>query len=387
MAPGALTVDWNVWDWLRGHTEDDLPAIDLNPVNAWKWLVDEWTIQVEMATGRARIPDAAFRRRLRDELAVARQLATDRGWLDDPRRYHRDPPPLGAVESRHATSGPYRFEHVRFESGFEPWDGEPGRDRWLDYRPVRTGHAWMMRHDGGPRPWIVLVNGYRTGQPLVDLGAFRAERLHRHHGLNVIGVVLPLHGPRAIGVAGGRVLYSGAMNTVFTLAQGAWDVRRLIGWLREAHGAPSVAITGISLGGHMSGLVASLEEGLAGVVAGVPEADLVRGIRRQLNPLLPPFYEQWGLSWEPLERVLGLVSPMSMECLVPRDRRYIYAGLLDRWVRPGNVRDLWDHWDQPEILWYQGSHLSFPFERAVQRFVDRAMGEIFADWPRPAAGG
>lgn len=374
-----LGVEWTLRDWARGHTEDDVPDIDLNPINVWKWLVDEWTIQIEMASGRMRVPDGAFRRRLRDELSVARRLASDNGWLDDPRSYHREPPPMGPVDINPAVSGPYRYEHVRFDSGFEPWSDEPGRERWLDYRPVQTGHAWMLRHDDGPRPWIVLVNGYRTGQPTIDLGTFRAERLHNEHGLNVIAVVLPLHGPRAIGTAGGRVLYSGVMNTVFTLAQGAWDIRRIIGWLRNDQQATKVGITGISLGGYMSGLVAGLEEGLAGVIAGVPEADLARGIRRQMDPLLPPFYEQWGLSWEPLHEVMGLVSPMSLPSLVPKDRRYIYAGLLDRWVRPGNVRDLWEHWDEPEILWYQGSHLSFPFEPSVRRFVDRAVTEIFAD--------
>jgi len=169
------------------------------------------------------------------------------------------------------------------------------------------------------------------------------------------------------------------MNTIFTLAQGAWDIRRVINWLRDDQEATKVAITGISLGGYMSGLVAGLEEGLAGVIAGVPEADLARGIRRQMDPLLPPFYEQWGLSWEPLQEAMTIVSPMSLDSLVPQDRRYIYAGLLDRWVRPGNVRDLWQHWEEPEILWYQGSHLSFPFEPSVRRFVDRAITEIYSD--------
>lgn len=374
-----LGVDWTLRDWARGHTENDLPSIDLNPFNAWKWLIDEWTIQIEMASGRMRVPDGAFRRRLRDELSVARRLAADQGWFDDPRSYHQDPPPMGEVDIRPATSGPYRYEHLRFDSGFEPWPDEPGRDRWLDYRPVQTGHAWMLRHEDGPRPWIVLVNGYRTGQPMIDLGTFRADHLHEEHGLNVVAVVLPLHGPRAIGSAGGRVLYSGVMNTIFTLAQGAWDIRRVINWLRDDQEATKVAITGISLGGYMSGLVAGLEEGLAGVIAGVPEADLARGIRRQMDPLLPPFYEQWGLSWEPLQEAMTIVSPMSLDSLVPRDRRYIYAGLLDRWVRPGNVRDLWQHWEEPEILWYQGSHLSFPFEPSVRRFVDRAITEIYSD--------
>ena len=366
-------------NWVRGHTESDLPSVQPTPEAAMKWLVDEWSLQMEMAAGRLRVPDTAFRRRLRNELNAAWELYEDRGWLADPRTYHQDPPTLDEVTTASGIALGMRYEHVRFESGFEPWPDEPGRDRWLDYRPVQTGHAWMMRHDDRPRPWIVLVNGYRTGDPALDLGTFGAARLHRDLGLNVIAAVLPLHGPRAIGSNGGRVLYAGAMNTILTLAQGAWDIRRLISWVRDTHGAPSVGITGISLGGYMSALVSSLQEDLACVIAGVPEADLVRGMRRQLNPLLPPYYEQWGLSWAPLERVFQAVSPMSMPCLVPHDRRYIYAGLLDRWVRPGNVKDLWEHWEQPEILWYQGSHLSFPFEPSVRRFVNQALADSFAE--------
>jgi hypothetical protein len=365
-------------DWIRGHTERDLPSARLTPMTAWKWLTDEWTIQIELMSGRLRVPDSAFRRRLRDELAAARQLYGDAGWLDDPRSYHRDPPPLVDLERTHRTIGLLGYEHVEFDSGFEPWPDEPGRERWLDYRPVRKGHGWMLCHEDGPRPWIILVNGYRTGDPGLDLGMFRAEHLHRVHGLNVLGVILPLHGPRAIDNNGGRVLHAGAMNTIYTVAQGAWDIRRLLSWIRGEQGADTVAITGISLGGYMASLLTCLDDDLAGVIAGVPEADLVRGIRRQMDPLLPPFYEQWGLSWEPLEQIFKVVSPLTMPCLAPHDKRFIYAGLLDRWVRPGNVKHLWEHWDRPEICWYQGSHLSFPFERDVRRFVEHAIKQIYA---------
>lgn len=369
----------DIKDWVRGHTEDDLPEPQATPLAAMKWLTDEWSMQIELAMGRTRVPDGSFRRRLRSELTEARELFEERGWLDDPASYHRSPEgPITGVSVTPAHAGGTPFEHVRFASTYEPWEGEPGSDRWSDYRPVRTGHAWMLRHEGPPRPWMVLVNGYRTGEPALDFASFRAERMHHHHGLNVIAVVLPLHGPRAIGNSGSRVIHAGAMNTVFTLTHGAWDVRSVIRWLRDEHDAPAVGISGISLGGYMVSLVGSLEDDLACVIAGVPESDLVRGIRRQMEPLLPPFYEQWGLSWDPLHQVLSVASPLSLECKVPHDRRYIYAGLLDRWVRPGNVRTLWQHWDEPSIHWYQGSHLSFPFEKSVVRYVDGAIRNSFA---------
>ena len=46
---------------------------------------------------------------------------------------------------------PYR--HLRFESEYEPHPDAPGRDRWLGYEPNRTGHAWLLKHPGPPRPW------------------------------------------------------------------------------------------------------------------------------------------------------------------------------------------------------------------------------------------
>ncbi|WP_419865102.1 alpha/beta hydrolase family protein [Candidatus Poriferisodalis sp.] len=369
-------------EWIRGHNEDDLPAVRQTPAAAWKWMIDEWSIQLELASARMRIPDGPFRQRLRSELAEARSLYAECGWLEDPAAYHRTPPPLdGGVQISATSAGDADFWHVRFASEFEPWPGEPGRDRWMSYRPVRTTHAWMLQHPDRPRPWVVAVNGYRTGEPETDMWMLYAHRLHRRWGLNVIAVVLPLHGPRAIGVSGSRVIHAGAMNTVFTVAQGAWDIRRVIGWVRHQQEAPAVAVSGISLGGYMAAMTAALEDDLAAVIAGVPESDLARGTRRQVEPLLPPFYEQWGLSWEPYEQILSVVSPLSLPCKVPQERRYIFAGLLDRWVRPGNVKALWEHWERPDMLWYQGSHLSYPFEREVARYVDRAAVETFGQQP------
>jgi hypothetical protein len=336
-------------------------------------LVDEWALQVETMRGRLRLPDPDFRRRLRSELTEALDLYEARGWLDDPRRYHRDPPGLAGaeVEVARVGAGPVAFEHVRWRSGWEPWPDEPGRDRWLDYRRNQTAHAWVLRHEGAPRPWILCVNGYRTGEPVVDLAVFRAGHLHRELGLNVAVLVQPLHGPRSAGTSSGdRVIYGGAMNLVHTVSQASWDARRLLSWLRASQGAPAVGVQGLSLGGLVTGLLAGLEPDLACVIAGIPEADIVRNLRRTVDPLLPPFYEQWGLSWTPFERVARVASPLGLAPVVPRRARFIFAGLADRWVRPGNVADLWEHWERPEILWFKGGHLSAVADRSVRRFVD-----------------
>jgi hypothetical protein len=347
-----------------------------------KWLFDELALQAELAQNRLRLPSPDFRRRLRNELGDGVEMFNARGWVDDPRSYHRDPPPLATPDVRSRGLGRMRFEHLTFDSEYEPNPEEPGRDRWMEYAANRTAHAWVLRHSDGPRPWLICINGYRTGWPLVDMGAFDAPWLHHQLGLNLAFPVQPLHGPRAEASSGDRVVFSGAMNTVHVAAQALWDIRRLKSWIQLAQGATAVGGTGLSLGGYLLSLLVCFEDDLACAIAGVPEADLVRGMRRNVEAMLPPFYEQWGLSWRSLERLHRVVSPLAMEPLVPRERLFIYAGLVDRWVRPGNVKALWEHWGRPEICWYRGGHLSFPIEPEVRRFVERALRQSLPE-PTP----
>ena len=362
-----------VRDWFIGHREPDVPSVTFTPDVMGKWMIDEWALQMELANNRMRWPTVDFRRRLRSELGDGVEMFNERGWVDDPRSYHDDPPPLLSPTINERGFGPARFEHLMFESGYEPHEGEPGRDRWLEYEANATAHAWIMRHPGPPRPWLICINGYRTGNPAIDMASFDAKRLHRDFGLNLAFPVQPLHGPRAAGASGDRVIFAGAMNTVHTAAQSLWDIRRLKSWITDVEKAPAVGATGLSLGGYLTALLVCFEEDLACAIAGIPESDLVRGMRRNVEPLLPPFYEQWGLSWRSLERVNRVVSPLAMDPLVPPERLFIYAGLVDRWVRPGNVKTLWEAWGRPEICWYPGGHLSFPMEPSVRRFVDGAL--------------
>ena len=359
--------------WLIGHRETDLPRPQPTPLLGAKWLLDEWALFFETSQSRMRLPTVDFRRRLRHELGDAVEMYNQAGWVDDPRSYHRDPPALVDPTLRTVSMLGAKYEHLTFDSGYQPHPGEPGRERWLKYDANATAHAWVLRHPGPPRPWLICVNGYRSGNPVYDMSAFTADRLHRKYGLNLAFPVQPLHGPRAAGASGDRVMFAGAMNTVNTAAQALWDIRRLKSWITAEQKAPAVGAIGLSLGGFITAGLACFEDDLACAIAGVPEADLVRGMRRQVEALLPPFYEQWGLSWRSFERVHKVVSPLALDPVIPVDRRFIFAGLVDRWVRPGNVKALWEHWDRPEICWYEGSHLSVPFEPSVHAFVRNAM--------------
>jgi dienelactone hydrolase len=305
------------------------------------------------------------------ETRAALELYASAGWLEEPEGFFPAPPPLTDPHTRPARARQLAYTRLSFDSGYRPHAGEPGRERWSAYGANRRARAWLLRHDE-PRPWLVCVHGASMGRPLMDLALFRARWLHHDLGLNVVFPVLPLHGPRR------RDLPEGAgfpgedvLDNVHAAAQSVWDIRRILSWIRKMQGDTPVGITGISLGGYVTSLVASLEDGLACAIPGVPAVDLAgliehhAGLRHD-----DELREELALAKQ-LGRV---VSPLALTPRVPPEGRFIYAGLADRLVHPRHqVARLWEHWGRPDIEWYNGSHTGFFRSRPVGRFLLAAL--------------
>ncbi len=314
--------------------------------------------------------------RVADEVQTAVAVEEARGFAEKPETFHPEPPPLESLRVVRGRAAGMDFEHVTFESAYEPDPEMPGRDRWLGRRANRTAHAWMLRHtDERPRPWLVCIHGYGMGLPWADLWAFEAARLHQDLGLNLLFPVLPLHGPRRAGLRSNEAMLGGdVIDALHGEAQAVSDIRRLLGWAR-AEDAVSIGVYGLSLGAYTAALLGSLEEDLACVIAGIPPTDFPRLIFRLSPSLSLRELARLGVSPETVASALSVVSPLALESRVAHDRRFIFGGTADRIVTPDQVRDLWRHWDKPEIAWYSGSHFSFRRDPEVRRLVDRALRE------------
>jgi len=318
-------------------------------------------------------PNAATLGRIDREIAAAQEFYDHKGWLDDPEGFFAPPPPPTDVTVKRVTSMGRRYERLAFDSGYAPHQGEPGRDRWLGYAANRRVYGLMLRHRD-PRPWLVCVHGAEMGRAAIDLALFRAWHLHRDLGLNVALPVLPLHGPR------GRELPRGAafpsedvLDDVHGAAQAVWDVRRLLSWIREQQPGAAVGLNGISLGGLISSLVASLDDDLTCAILGVPAVDLTALVGRHAGLSGHAALRKTMHAAKPLGR---MVSPLALTPRVPMPGRFIYAGVADRLVHPREqVTRLWEHWGKPEIRWYPGGHTGFFESRPVQRFIDDALAQ------------
>jgi hypothetical protein len=315
--------------------------------------------------------------RIRGEFEAARAHFEAAGWLEKPGDYHPAPPALTDATLAPARARGIDYEHLRFESGYEPHPGEPGRERFLGYRENRTAHAWVVR-TSPERPWLVCIHGYQMGNPWVDLSAFRPDWLARQHRLNLLLPVLPLHGPRTKGRRSGDGYLAGeVLDTIHAQAQAMWDLRRMISWLR-AEGATSIGVYGLSLGGYNASLLAGLVRDLACVVAGIPAVDFTRLYFRHGPAVQLLEAALHGIEEQHMDEIMRVISPLSFPARVPRERRYIFAAIADRLIPAAQVRDLWRHWEQPRIEWYQGGHITFPRHAAVRALIDEALRTSFA---------
>lgn len=323
-----------------------------------------------------RLPSPIEVERVVEELRVTLALHRARGWDDDPHAYHVWPPPLREPQVQRERWLATPFERLTWASDYEPWEGLPARERWLADERNRTAHAVVLRHKGPPRPWVVCLHGLGTGIPAADIPGFRVRHLHHSMGFNVVLPTLPRHGPRGPGRLGAQTVLSyDHAEAVIAVAQAVWDVRRIVDWIRRDAGAQGVAVHGVSLGGLVAGLLASLGDEFEAVIAGIPVVNIPDLFRAHLP---------WRVRRRPwLADVLGdtaaevhrVISPLAVAPEIPADRLYLYAGVGDRMVPTSQAVSLARHWEGGSTLWFPGDHIGATWSRDVRAFVDAALSE------------
>lgn len=252
-----------------------------------------------------------------------------------------------------------------------------------DYQPLLPAVAEKYRRDplnltaqarlytsGEPgRPAVVLIHGYLCGQWALEERLWPINALVRW-GLDVALLVLPFHAVRGTGM--GKPPFPGAdpRINVEGFRHSVMDVRALVAWLR-ARGAPAVGLMGMSLGGYVSALCATLDE-LDFVVPMIPLgsiADFARdGGRLGEDP--DERYEQHR--W--MEAAHAVVSPFSRPSRVPGRAALVITGDGDRITPSAHAHRLADHLGARTHVFHGGHLLQFGRAnafRAVGSMLDR----------------
>jgi hypothetical protein len=363
----ATVVPRSAGAWWRAGRRPvgDLPRTPLTPRAAGELAVDELLLAVNTAVRR--VPSVgAVQASVEEAAAVGAAL----GPLE-PDDLHRPPVPLAEPAVRRARVGRTRYEELRFSTGLTLPPALDSRSGWALGSPNATVTARVLRHRGGPRPWVVCIHGSGQGRPS-DLLLFRALALHVGLGVNLAFPVLPLHADRA--VPGVATPGFDVVDNVVAAAQAVADVRRLLTWIR-AQGDPPVAVHGVSFGGYVASLLVTLEPGIDVAVVGIPVLGVPTLLARHLR-------RTGGRTASRLAALLGaeevaaldrLVSPLALPPRTPFEGRYVLGALGDRVTTPRHTLDLWHHWGRPTLRWYPGGHVGHLWSTEARSFVHDAV--------------
>jgi hypothetical protein len=331
---------------------------------------------------RGNRPEPAEVERVADEVDAALALFGVRGWDAAPATYHREPPPATGTRERRARSGNVRYTSLTWPDGYEVRADEPGAERYAGYGTNRIARAALLEHRADA-PWILCVHGFGMGTTGLDVRAFRALHLHRTLGLNVAFLTLPFHGRRRpSGPLLPKVPGVDVLDNLHAMEQAVWDVRQLLALLRSRTEHP-VGVMGLSLGGLVSAVVASIDEPHAAVLL-VPAVDLTTLMADAAARLGGPMADGGQGLIERSRTVMGPVSPLVLEPRVPTERLAIVAGTLDKFARPSSQAvPLWRHWGEPEVHWYHGGHVSLFWSNRAKRGIDRSLARVGLTSPTP----
>jgi hypothetical protein len=95
------------------------------------------------------------------------------------------------------------------------------------------------------------------------------------------------------------------------------------------------------------------------VVVANPAVDPSRLFWRNALSLSTRYLKTAGVTEEKMGAMLRPISPLALDPLPGRERRAIFAGVADRVVPATEAASLWRRWEEPRIVWYQGTHHAF----------------------------
>jgi hypothetical protein len=300
-----------------------------------------------------------------DRLALA-ELYGGARVRADPLAFFPEPPAPDMSIKRLGRLSRGRRERLRWESGYRTWDPDY-QDEYDGYRSNRFAWAETWRHEGFGHPTIICVHAWMTGSFPLQRYLYGVRRLYRS-GLDVVIPILPFHGPRnPAGSQFSGQLFPGTspQRTSEAFGQSAWDIRSLIATLQAERSGP-IGVMGMSLGGYIAAMLASVEPRLAFSIPMIPMVsmgDLLWSHGKD-HPVRKEA-EARGVTLELVNQLYSAHGPLELTPVLPRERLMIVAGKGDQICTTEQIDRLWRHWDEPRIHWFSGGHVLHFGRRSV----------------------
>jgi pimeloyl-ACP methyl ester carboxylesterase len=305
----------------------------------------------------------------------------------DPDKFFKRPD-SSKVTVESSSAGFFRFrpndgscELLSFDSPFKTVNPQL-REIYPKQKRNMRAVAQYWRHDQAPRPTICVIHGFMADPYWLNRMFFALPWFYAQ-GYDILLYTLPHHGKRQSRFSpfSGHGLFAGGMSHINeSMAHAVHDFRIFMDYL-ESRGVTKIGVTGISLGGYTSALLAAVEERLYFSIPNVPVVSLPDLVLEwfPLNLPLKALLKSSGTSVRDARHMLAVHSPLTYRPLIPRDRLMVIAGAGDRLAPPKHGRLLWDHWDRCRIHWFPGNHLVHLDKGKYLKEIARFLREIGFD--------
>ena len=279
---------------------------------------------------------------------------------------HSEPMPLQVESVRRRRWGRQTYEQLTFAH-------DPALPDSLcaeGFGGPATAVVHLCRTGEDRRPWLVWVHGAGQGQP-IDLLFSRARRIQEELGFNIALPVQPGCGVRRN--AWPAYPNMDPLANVAGMMRAVSEVRAVVRWVRSQAGA--VAVSGVSMGSPVAGLVSHLEP-----VDAVAVYTPIFG----LNTMIAEHLGRWGpsvqdtvelLQSDVVQQVMSAVDYRSVEPTAPPERRLVVGAWHDQMASPEAALALHQRWGG-QLYWHQGGHVGHLFAGGVQNASKRFLNSV-----------
>ncbi|MGG3641475.1 alpha/beta hydrolase family protein [Bacillus gobiensis] len=219
------------------------------------------------------------------------------------------------------------------------------------------GELFLNKNDVD-KPNIIFVHGWRMDSYDRIKKIFH-NRIMNDLGWNMYYFPLPYHCEREPE----NSLYSGELmisanidRTVESARQAIVDLRSLIYWIKANKKGP-VILVGISLGGWITNLIATLESQIDVVVSIFYANRISYSIWNTVpGKFIREELEQHGVKYEDLIRYWQITDPSQAVPKIKKDNILLISAKHDQYIHLEDADYLWESWGKPERYLHNCGH-------------------------------
>ncbi|RBW68267.1 alpha/beta hydrolase [Bacillus taeanensis] len=226
-----------------------------------------------------------------------------------------------------------------------------------------SGEVFLNKNEDAPN--VIFVHGWRM-ETFDRIEKMFHNRIMNALGWNMYYFPLPYHfqrKPEKSLYSGEYMISANIHRTIQSTRQAVVDLRTLIQWIKNNKNGP-VFIIGVSLGGFITNLTATLEPQIDALVSIFYSNRLSYSIwNTEPGKFIKEDLEHHGVSYNDLVKYWKITEPSQTIPKMKKDNILLISAEYDQYVDIEDADYLWESWGRPKRYVYKCGHAGIVLQR------------------------